>query len=145
MPEITTTAFKPWHVKLIKTGEHYGSVHMNPEMRAYLHRQVEGITLLIDGEIAAILGVVPLWPGVGEVTMIPSSVFYQNLKTCVKFTRNTIALAAETFNMHRIQATTLTSNPKHGRFMEAMGFTHEGRLRGYGPNGEDFEMYSYTR
>lgn len=145
MAEVTLVRFQPWHRKLIKAGQYYDQPNLDPETRAYIYRQVEGTTLLIDGEIAAILGVCPLWPGVAEVTMIPSDLFYKHLKTCVKYTRKLIAIAAETFNLHRIQGTCLASNPKHARFLQVCGLQYEGNLRGYGPAGEDFLMYAYVR
>ena len=90
MPEIRTVRFSPWHAKLIKPGRHYDKSALHPEMRAMMFRQMEGTTQLIDGEIAAILGVVELRPGVAEVMMIPSEVFYDNLKTCIKIVRETV-------------------------------------------------------
>ncbi|HWT40383.1 MAG TPA: hypothetical protein VN081_03915 [Dongiaceae bacterium] len=142
MAEFTTTPFEPWHLKLIKEGVHYARPDLDPETRAKIYRQIEGVTVLLDGEICAILGVVVLWPGVGEVTMIPTNLYYRNLKTCVKFTRQLISVAMETYGLHRLQATCLASHPKHARFLEFLGLQYEGKLHGYGPKGEDFMMYA---
>lgn len=143
MAEITTIPFESWHIKLIKEGVHYDKPSLDPETRARIYRQIEGVTVLLDGEICAIMGIAPLWPGVGEITMIPSNLFYKNLRQSVKLCRNLLSIAADTFNLHRIQATTLASAPKHGRFLEVMGMQFEGHLRAYGPKGEDFLMYAY--
>lgn len=145
MPEITTTPFKSWHMKMFKAGEQYQASHLDPNIRSMLYRNIEGVTILIDGEIAAIMGVALLWPGVGEVTMIPSELFYKHIRSCVKLTRELIALAADTYRLHRIQGTTLESCPKHGRFLAFLGFQHEGTMHGYGTNGENYLMYAYVR
>lgn len=145
MVEFRTIPFESWHMKLIKPGIHYNHANIDPETRAKIYRQIEGITVLIEDEICAILGVAQLWPGVGEITMIPSDLFYKHLKSSVKFCRQILIICADTFKLHRVQATALASAPKHCRFLECLGLQFEGHLRQYGPNGEDFMMYSYVR
>lgn len=137
------TPFKPWHLKLFRPGKLFQHPYLPEEARAALYRNVEGITVLLDGEIVAIMGIALLWPGVGEVTLIPSDKFYQNKFTATKITKKFIRLALETFRLHRIQATALKDLPGHSRFLEFLGFQLEGTLRGYGLKGEDFNMYSY--
>jgi len=145
MAEISTIPFKSWHLKLFKHGEHYQTSSLDPDTRSHLYRHVNGATILIDGEIAGIMGIAPLWPGVGEVTMIPSELFYKNIKSCVKLLRESLSVGCEAYGLHRIQATTLESCPKHGRFLAFLGFELEGKLRGYGTAGENYLMYSYVK
>lgn len=145
MPEISTIPFKAWHIKLFKEGQHYNRSILDPETRATLYRHVNGATILIDGEIAGIMGIAPLWHGVGEVTMIPSELFYKNIKSCVKLIRESLSVGLEAYGLHRIQATTLESCPKHGRFLAFLGFELEGVLKGYGTQGENHLMFSYVK
>lgn len=139
--DIRTTRFESWHLKLFKEGKHYARPYLDPNMRAALYRMVEGVTVLIDGEIAAIMGVAELWPGVGEVTLVPSDLFYKYTKTCLKLTRGFLDLAFPTLHMHRLQATTMALNERHGRFMQALGFEGPYPLPKYGTGGEDFQMW----
>lgn len=142
---VSTVPFQSWHLKLFKEGQFYDKAKLDPESRAALYRNINGVTVLIDGEIAAIMGVAPLWPGVGEVTMVPSDLFYKHIKACVKLLRNCLPIALQAYDLHRIQGTTLESCPKHGRFLAFLGFELEGTLKGYGTQGENYLMYSYVK
>jgi hypothetical protein len=148
MPNVDFVPFKPWHLKLFKPGKLYDRPNLDPETIAYIYRKVEGLTILLDGEIAAIIGVLLLHNGVGEITMIPSDTFYKYRKTCLRLCKEFVDLTAETFHLHRLQATALVTMPHHGRFLEKIGLvreTNDTGLRGYGPNGEDMHMYAYVR
>ncbi|HYG72114.1 MAG TPA: GNAT family protein [Actinomycetota bacterium] len=52
-------------------------------------------------------------------------------------------------NAHRVQASTDVGNAAMRRVLEALGFTDEGTLRGFMPNGggppRDYEMYAVTK
>lgn len=151
MPKIEYIDFKPWHLKMFKAGYLYDKPGFTDDMRAWLYRQVKGVTILLDGEIAAIMGIIPAWNGMAEVTMIPSDVFYRHKKTCIRVCRELLALSIETFNLHRVQATTMADHPEHGRFLEFLGFEVETRdkdgnpqpMLNYGPNKEPFYQYAY--
>jgi hypothetical protein len=144
--QISYIPFKPWHLKLFKPGRHYESPVLDKEFKASLYRQIEGTTLLINGEIAAILGVATMWEGVGEVTLVPSDLFYKHIKTCIKECRNLLEVAALSCDLSRIQAATLKDQVKHGRFLLALGFkleTPEG-MAGFFGHGRDANMYAYV-
>lgn len=143
MPTVTYTQFQPWHLKLFEPGHLYDRPELDPETRAAIYRQVDGVTLLLDGQIAAILGVVPIWPGVAEVTMIPSDLFYRHIKLCLRECKSLLRVAMDTYKLHRMHATALASQPKHGRFLTALGFVYEGTLVKWGPAQESFEMYRW--
>jgi len=139
---IRYTPFKSWHLKLFEEGDHYDNGGMSKELAALTYRHVTGYTMLINGEIAGILGIVPMWDGVAEVTCVPGQLFYENLRPCLKGTKALIELAIETYNLHRVQASCLSSRPKHGRFLKYFGFEFEGILRKYGTTGKDYDMYA---
>lgn len=143
MPEFDYLPYKSWHRKLIKEGSQYEEAYHDKELRAWAYRQVEGVTLLIDGEVAAIMGVVPTWNGVAEATFIPSELFYKYKLSALKKMRMLVELACETYALHRLQANTLSSQPKHGRFLEFLGFKKEATMEKYGPMKQNMDLYAY--
>lgn len=147
MPELRYIPFQPWHRKVIVEGTKYASPQLDPEFTAHMSRQMTGVTLLIGDEIAAILGVVVIWNGVGEVTMVPSETFYKYRKTCIKAVRELLDLAMHTFDLHRLHSMTMVSQPGHGRFLQTLGFVRETvdtGIIGYGPNGENIHVWGKT-
>lgn len=141
MPNIEYIPFKPWHLKLFKVGQQYHEPLTDNETRAFLYRRVEGVTVLIDGDITFIIGVLRMWPGVAEVTMIPSDKFYQFPKTCLKICKTLLQNAFEMYDLHRLQVMVHPSYAQHIRFIEAFGFAYEATLHKYGHNQEDFHLY----
>lgn len=137
--------FQTWHLKLFKPGKSYKPAITDPNVRAAHYDFVEGVTVLLGNEIIGILGIVELWDGVAEVTMVPSDKFYALKKSMLKVSRDLIALAFDTFSLHRLQAMTLASEPSHGRFMEALGFSLEGTLNAYGAERQTVHMYAKVR
>lgn len=148
MPNVKYLRFKPWHRKLIKPGSRHGSPELCPNFSAEMAHQTEGVTVLIDGQIAAILGVVVIWNGVGEVTLVPSEIFYRYPKLMLKTIKSFMELAVDTWNLHRLHAMTLTNLPHHGRFLQALGFVRETCDTGvvaYGPDNSSFHIWGYVR
>lgn len=143
--KVKVIPFEPWHLKLFDEGEFYARPELDAETRSYLYRQIQGMTLLIGGEIAGIMGVAPIWDGLGEVTMVPSPLLYRHLKVVLRQAPTWIDTAFNVLGLRRLQALSLVDHPKHARFLKALGFTHEGTLRGYGPNGEDFHIHAIVR
>jgi len=148
MPEVKFIRFKPWHRKAIVTGSKYAGPTLDPTFSAEMARQTEGVTVLIDGTIAAILGVVVIWNGVGEVTLVPSEIFYKYPKTLIKTVKSLMEIAMDTWGLHRLHAMTLTTLPAHGKFLKTLGFVREtldDGVVGYGPDGSSFHIWGYTK
>jgi hypothetical protein len=140
--KIRTVQFEPFHLKLFKEGREYGQASVSKEMRAFMFRQVEGVTVMIGGEIACCVGLAPMWEGVAEATLVPSDTFYKYAKTLTRFIRDGMDILVETGNIHRVQALCLDKYPKHGRFMEALGFTREATIKAYDNEKNDYGMYA---
>lgn len=143
--KVRPVLFQPWHYKMAEPGIHFKKIGTDPEVLAWAHRRMEGITLLVGEDIAAILGVSPLWGRVYEATMLPTEHFYKSVKTCLKYAQYLTDLAFDTLPVDRIQATALASEPKHQRFLEAVGFEREGLARKYAPDGADLIIYAKVR
>lgn len=106
---------------------------------------MEGVTLLVDGEIAVILGVVPLWGKVYEVTMLPTDKFYTCVKLCLKYIKRILALSFDTLGIERLQATAFADCPSHQRFLEGLGFSEKQLSKKCSPDGEDMYHYAIVR
>ena len=50
-----------------------------------------------------------------------------------------------THQLHRVQTTVMHGHTDLIRLVEFLGMKFEGRLRGYGPHGEDYLMYGRIR
>lgn len=140
--KIRTVKFEPFHLKLFEEGREYGRADVPPDFRAMMYRQVEGVTVMIGKEIVGCFGVSISWGGVAEATLVPSNTFYRYAKTFTRMSRGLLDVAAETYNLHRIQALCMEKYPKHGRFAEALGFEKEGVLKAYDSQRCDYGVYA---
>ena len=141
MKEIKILPFQPWHSQLFEPGELFVPELQSGEATAWAMRQLEAVTLLINGDIIAIIGIMPLWDGVGEVTMLPSNKLYTYKNTTIKALRQLLK-GLQVAGWRRLFCNTRTDRPMHGRFMEVIGFTLEGTMRQYAPDGSDRQLYS---
>lgn len=104
---------------------------------------VDGLSYsaMCDGKVYAMFGLYPLWKGVAEAWLLPSSklenrkmVFH---KSCLRF----FPYAAEKLKLHRIQVYVRSSNVQAYKWIEMMYFKREGLLERYGPDINDYYVY----
>lgn len=94
-----------------------------------------------EGEIIACGGVVILWRGVGEAWGLTTKHVDRYRIFYYKNTKLLIESIAQSFNLHRVQATVPVGHEPAARFIMRMGFAREGLLRKFGPDGSDFIMF----
>ena len=97
-----------------------------------------GFTLLIDGNIICCFGVMECWPGVYEAWLIPSIYVRKYSKTFVKTIKQYIDILQNEYKFWRLQTASYADN-LHDRWMKALGFQEEGRLRKYSINKNDYK------
>tara|TARA_R100000773_G_C4194771_1_gene99362 strand:- start:216 stop:713 length:498 start_codon:yes stop_codon:yes gene_type:complete len=122
--------------------------HLNqiPGYRDYLDdatKQGYGFTVLDKGRPIVCFGVVPLWPGVAELWLIPDTKLIQKWK--LKFhkgARKFMELAADELNLHRLHVTVSAQNVRSVKWIEHIYFKREGLLKKYSFNKKDMIMYS---
>ena len=95
-----------------------------------------------EGEIRFAGGVVPLWHGVGEVWMVMMEGMEKHGFLLTKVCKQLINEGAKAF--HRIQMTTLESEPGHARWAKLLGFQEEGTMIQYGPDRANHVRLSKT-
>ena len=102
-------------------------------------------TGLVDGKVAGFAGVMQMWPGVGEGWILGSDLFASNKLWFVRNVKRYLEKIMNTHQMHRVQTTVTHGHTELIRLVEFLGMKFEGRLKNYGPNGEDYLMYGRVK
>ena len=95
-------------------------------------------TGLIDGYVIASAGIKPLWPGVGEAWIVASDNMPKKKLSVIKLIRENFDRMIQDNNFVRVQAGVRYDWPEAKRFAEFLGFEHEGIMKKYGPDGQDY-------
>jgi len=135
--------FQPNHIHMTKFRDFDQEIldgYGRPHIEDYA---VDGLSYsaMCDGKVYAMFGLYPLWKGVAEAWLLPSSklenrkmVFH---KSCLRF----FPYAAEKLKLHRIQVYVRSSNVQAYKWIEMMYFNREGLLKRYGPDINDYYVY----
>lgn len=99
-------------------------------------------TLLLDGEPVVSSGIIHIGFNRGEAWTLVSSLFYKHRKTCFKRIKEMVGIIAQSMELVRVQSTIRADKPWADRWMKHLGFEREGLMKRFGPNGEDFVLYS---
>lgn len=103
-----------------------------------------GFSMKCDGLVLAAGGVIMQWPGVGLLWMMVSSEIRKYPKLLLRESRNILELLRINGHIHRFQAYVDPSESRHIRFIEALGFTLEGRMIKHTMDGKDHLLYART-
>jgi len=138
--------FKPEHWDMIEfrdfEKESMGQV-LN-EIRVRVDASGPAYTGLVNGKVAGFAGVILMWPGVGEGWILGSDLFAKNKLWFVRSVKKFLRKIMKTHELHRVQTTVMHGHTNLIRLVEFLGMHFEGRLRNYGPHGEDYLMYGRT-
>ena len=135
--------FKPEHWDMIKFREFEQEAmgRMLDEIRLKVDANGPAYTGLVNGEVAGFAGIILMWPGVGEGWILGSDLFASNKLWFVRNVKKYLEKIMNTHDLHRVQTTVMHGQTGLVRLVEFLGMKFEGRLRHYGPNGEDYLMY----
>ena len=95
-------------------------------------------TFLENGHIIGCAGVALLWEGVGEGWFMGSERMQKNRYSVIRYVRKMLFKHQENGPLRRIHANVRADWPEALRFAEFLGFTKEGLLRKFGPDGKDY-------
>lgn len=112
------------------------------DRRAYFSPGSAAFCVLSDGEPKFAGGIVNLQWKRGEAWILPTPFMRSHLKTSVRLMKNYIPLLAEGYGFHRVQATCLKGISTS--LFQCLGFSYEGLMKKFGPDGEDCDMWSRT-
>tara|TARA_S200002703_G_scaffold109005_1_gene94789 strand:- start:2081 stop:2521 length:441 start_codon:yes stop_codon:yes gene_type:complete len=95
-------------------------------------------TAVDNGHLVASGGVQPLWNGVGEGWFVQSGFFPKKKISIIKLIKENFDDIINENSFFRVQAGVRSDWRQGVRFAEYFGFQHEGIMRKYGPDGQDY-------
>lgn len=135
---LETVVLEPDHLtKLIE-----GSSASMSEMlgRAYFSPGSAAYCLLQDGNPVFAGGIVNQQWHRGEAWILPTPFFRQHINTCFRIVKKMLPQIAVENGFVRVQA--VVAEGISANLFEHLGFEYEGKLKCFGPLGEDCRMYS---
>lgn len=102
-------------------------------------------SVFIDGEIAAVGGVIPLYRGVGTLWSYISDRMRGHGMELVKFLRREIPKVMDNLGMHRLHVTVQCHLDEYVRFSHLLGFKTESIMEAASPDGRDMYMMAIVR
>jgi len=98
-----------------------------------------------SGKVLAVLGVWPLWAGVGTAWALISGEALRYPFGLARAAKGFLAEIIERDDFWRIQATIERGHWTGRRFILWLGFQFEGMMECYGPTGLDHDLYALVR
>lgn len=113
------------------------------DLSIYTHVDGPAKTLVLGSDIVGCGGIHKLWNGVGEAWLILGD---EALKHPIMVAFCSARIFRDIVNgFHRIQAHVLEGFDRGIKFAEMMGFEHEGLMKQFGPNRENYHRYVILR
>jgi hypothetical protein len=97
-----------------------------------------------DDEPIAVLGAVPLHPGVWGVYMFATDNFAKIAISLTKYVRRVMMPSLTATGAHRAECKSIEGHDTAQRWLEFLGANRESTLSGYGREGEDFHLYAWS-
>ena len=102
-------------------------------------------SVFIDGEIAAVGGVIPLYKGVGTLWSYVSDRMRGHGVELVRFLRREIPIVMKNLGLHRLHVTVQCHLDEYVQFSRLLGFEIESRMKAASPDGRDMYMMAIVR
>jgi hypothetical protein len=99
-------------------------------------------TGVLDGRPMCSFGVMKMWPGVGEMWLIPDKDLGLVARSFHRVAKIFSDICMSEFHLIRLQVTVNTLNVPADKWIRSLYFQEEGILRSFGPDGTDARMYS---
>jgi len=142
---IEIVPFKPEHMTSIEKADidaeilaFLGSLDKRAEQYA---AEGPATTMLMDGVVLAVGGVIQFWPGVGEAWMMVAPEGRKKGLSLYKYMDQFLQKCFREYSFHRIQASVLVGHQEAHKCIMRLGFIPEGMMIHYGPNKENYVRY----
>ena len=130
---------EPWHIESLRSTNEIDPIIYTASYAAYL-MQGEGYTLLIDGMVYACAGMIPQWEGVAEGwSCMTDRARAKPLTLCKAFKGKMDIMCSK---YRRVQLTVEEGFGEAELFAKYLGFTFEGRMPYYSPDGKTHLRYA---
>ncbi len=103
-----------------------------------------GFSIMEDGEVLGCCGVIRMWQGVGTWWMMASEKLKARPKLLLSTAREVIELIAKNHKYHRFEVFMDPTKTRDIRFIDALGFTFEGRMVKHTIDQKDHLLYART-
>jgi hypothetical protein len=142
---IQVTPVKFSHVKELQRleGLFFTGVDDDQHVELVLTNSV-GFTVLEDEKILGCGGMIMQWPGVGLMWLMATKEFRRRPRTLLKISNDILQRIRSKLSIHRFQVYVDPAEPRHVRFVEALGFTFEGRMIQHTVDRKDHLLYART-
>jgi hypothetical protein len=114
------------------------------EMIAVQAKFGDAFTAILHGKPVACFGSVRIWDGVEEMWLLMEERGREYRKTLTRAAINYRDFRVIAGNLHRIQITVRCEDMRAVRWGIAIGFTIDGMMKAYGPDGSDYYLMSRT-
>lgn len=102
-------------------------------------------TLIIDGRIAVIGGIMPTSGKTGYCFTMFSRYADRSAIAAAKFVRRMFERMVEDMGLHRVTTYNRVGAKAHSKWCEWLGFEWECKARKFDDEGNDYDQYSYIR
>lgn len=138
--------YRPEHLELIKPVEPLMRQKARIVVPFYAGRGPALSIVNGHNKVFAVCGVcLSFWQGIGEAWAVVSQEADENPMGIIRAFRRGVEYIENTTGLRRVQATVRSDWGQGVRFVKLLGFEFEGRLRAYGPDGRDHDMYSRVK
>lgn len=148
LPDVTAAYLHPSHMYQLELDEDaVGPIIALPDIHDRIKQAADeefAITVFYKLQIAACFGLRFLWPGCAEGWMLPSRVALEHPQLLTRGTMRFFDTIGPAFNLRRVQIVVCVDHKRAVRWAKFLGFTQEGRLSQYGPEGKDYFMFART-
>jgi len=97
---------------------------------------------LVDGQIVACGGIIPIWPGLAEAWIAVTPLARQHTHFLYRHVLAFLEVVTTTYSLRRIEAHVNAGFHRAVVFAKRLGFRIDAPLLKYGPNGETFYLMS---
>lgn len=138
--------FSTMHIQMMELGEHDSLYFQRvPHWLTMLEGMANlgyAFTGVKAGRPYCSFGIMKMWPGVAEMWLIPDANLAQVTHSFHRAARKFTDICMSELHLVRLQVTIHTQNVPADIWIRRMLFEEEGVLRGFGPDGSDYKMYS---
>jgi hypothetical protein len=143
---IEVIPFKPEHMADIEKKDVDSNIMMfldDLDARAETYaKSGPSVTIMENGKVLVIGGVIQFWPGVGEAWMMVSPEGRKKGLTLFRHMEGFLKYCFAEHRFHRIQASIVTTHKEAHKCVMRLGFIPEGMMVRYGPNMENYMRYA---